>query len=106
MSTVYETMQSLVPITLFNKGMASKIFDRLHTERQLIVLKNNVPSAVILSPEEYIRLSEMAEDYALMLEAQKRLAASDGSTVSFDEVMKACGLTEADLEQTEEPGIA
>ena len=41
-------LKSLVPITQFNRGQASRIFDRLRTERQLVVLKNNQPAAVIL----------------------------------------------------------
>ena len=106
MSMVYETLNSLVSITQFNKGQASRIFDRLHTEKQLIVLKNNVPSAVIISPEEYIRLSEIAEDYALLLQAQERLASSDGHTTSFAEIMEENGITATDLEKIEEPEIA
>ena len=58
MAITADVLNSLVSITQFNKGQASKIFDRLRTERQLVVLKNNAPSAVILSPEEYERLSE------------------------------------------------
>lgn len=58
MSIVINNLNSLVPITMFNKGHASKIFDRLKTERQLVVLKNNTPLAVILSLEEYSRLSD------------------------------------------------
>lgn len=104
MSIAYNTLNSLVPITQFNKGQASKIFDRLTNEKQLIVLKNNVPAAVILSPEEYIRLSEMAEDHYLALEAQNRLAKSS-ETVSFDDVMKNAGITQADLDDAEEPDI-
>ena len=50
MAFTTDLLQSLVPITQFNRGQASRIFDRLHSERQLIVLKNNQPSAVILSP--------------------------------------------------------
>ena len=56
MAITADVLNSLVSITQFNKGQASKIFDRLRTERQLVVLKNNAPSAVILSPEEYERL--------------------------------------------------
>lgn len=73
MALTADLLQSLIPITQFNRGQASRIFDRLHTERQLIVLKNNQPSAVILSPEEYARLAEIEEDYFLLLEADKRL---------------------------------
>ena len=56
-------LNTLIPITQFNRGQAAKIFDRLRTEKRLIVLKNNQPSAVILSPEEYERLAEIEENY-------------------------------------------
>lgn len=62
-------LQSLVPISQFNKGQAAKIFDRLHSERELIVLKNNQPLAIILSPEEYTRLTETEKDCFLLWEA-------------------------------------
>lgn len=61
MAITAELLHSLVPISQFNKGQAAKIFDRLRSEKELIVLKNNQPSAVILSPEEYTRLTEIEE---------------------------------------------
>ena len=61
----------LIPISQFNKGQASKIFDRLRSEPELIVLKNNQPSAVILAPDEYIRLTEIEEDYNLLIGSGK-----------------------------------
>ena len=73
MAIASDFLQSLVPISQFNKGQAAKIFDRLRSEKELIVLKNNQPSAIILSPEEYTRLTEIEENYFLLLEANKRL---------------------------------
>ncbi len=105
MSIAQDTLNSLVSITQFNKGQASKIFDRLSSEKHLIVLKNNIPSAVILSPEEYIRLSEIAEDYALMVEAQTRIERSSAKTMSLEEVMKDCGISQEDIDNAEEPEI-
>lgn len=106
MSIAYETLNSLVSITQFNKGQASRIFDRLNTEKQLIVLKNNIPSAVIISPDEYIRLSEIAEDYCLLLEAQERLKNnSSKKALSFDDVMQNYGITESDIENAEDLDI-
>ena len=52
---------NLVSVTMFNQGQASKIFNRLHDEKQIVVLKNNVPTAVLLSPDEYDRLLSLAE---------------------------------------------
>ena len=96
-------MQSLVPISQFNKGQASKIFDRLHSERELIVLKNNQPSAIILSPEEYTRLTEIEEDYFLLLEANKRLEDNgNNKTLSFDSVMSNLEISEDELLDTED----
>lgn len=93
-------LKSLVSITQFNRGQASRIFDRLSTESQLIVLKNNQPSAVILSPEEYERLLEIEEDYLLMVEAQARLANNENMPAkSFEDVMNNLGITEEDLRQ-------
>lgn len=44
MAITADLLNSLVSVTQFNKGQASKIFDRLRTERQLVVLKNITPS--------------------------------------------------------------
>ena len=95
-------LNSLVPITQFNRGQASRIFDRLHTESQLVVLKNNQPAAVILSPEEYARLSEIEEDYFLLIEATKRLGDNNTPTTPLDEVMKELGITDDELADTED----
>ena len=95
-------LNSLVPITQFNRGQASRIFDRLHTESQLVVLKNNQPAAVILSPEEYARLSEIEEDYFLLIEATKRLADNNAPTTPMDEVMKELGITDDELASAED----
>ena len=93
----------LIPITQFNRGQASRIFDRLHSEPELIVLKNNQPSAVILSPDKYARLAEIEENYVLLLEATKRLAANqDNSAIPEADVMKHFGITDVDLEEVED----
>ena len=106
MAIAANLLQSLVPISQFNKGQAAKIFDRLHTERELIVLKNNQPSAIILSPEEYTRLTEIEEDYFLLLEANKRMEDNgNNKAISFDSVMRNLGIGEDELLDTEEVDI-
>lgn len=47
MAIASKLLQSLVPISSFNQGQASKIFDRLRSEKELIVLKNNQPSSFL-----------------------------------------------------------
>ena len=106
MALATDFLQSLVPISQFNKGQAAKIFDRLHSEKELIVLKNNQPSAVILSLEEYTRLTEIEEDYFLLLEANRRIEEiGDKKTVSLDSVMDHLGISKEELLDAEDADI-
>lgn len=106
MAITADLLQSLVPISQFNKGQAAKIFDRLRSERELIVLKNNQPSAIILSPEEYTRLTEIEEDYFLLLEANKRMEDNGNKkTISFDSIMDNLGINETEILEAEDVNI-
>ena len=99
-------MDCLVPISLFNKGQATKIFSRLRETKELFVLKNNQPSAVILAPEEYARLTEIEENYTLLLEATRRLEQNgDKSGISMETVMTELGIHPEELEEMEDVDI-
>ena len=97
MNETVRLMNSLVPMTQFNRGHAAQIFDRLRKERRLVVLKNNQPAAVILSPEEFSRLSELEEDFALLLEAEERLEHDRATSTPFEDVMSELGIREEEL---------
>lgn len=106
MANATNILNRFISISQFNKGKATQIFDRLHTEKELIVLKNNKPSAVILAPEEYTRLTEIEENYLLLLEANRRLtSAGDQSGISFENVLTHLGIREEELEETEDTVI-
>ena len=104
MAATAELLQSLVPISQFNRGQASRIFDRLSNEKELVVLKNNQPSAIILSPDEYARLTEIEEDYYLLLEANARLEKSE-KTIPFSDVLKNLGIDESEVLNAEDVEI-
>ena len=96
-------LNSFVSVSQFSKGQAARVFDRLQEESQLIVLKNNAPAAVLLSPAEYARLAEIEENYRLMLLAQERLANGNGSNaVTESEAMAALGITEDEIDAAED----
>lgn len=69
MITTASVLQSMIPVSRFNKGEAGKIFDELSRDKTKIVVKNNVPVAVLLSPAEYTRIIEENEDNLLVAEA-------------------------------------
>ena len=101
-----ETLKSLVSISQFSKGQATQVFDRLREEPQLVVLKNNVPAAILLSPNEFSRLAEIEENYSLLLMAQARLN-NRGLENAKDEhsVMTNLGITEEDILSAEDVEI-
>ena len=98
MAYTKDVLDRLVPITQFNRGQASRIFDRLNRENQIIVLKNNQPAAIILSPEEYRRLCEMEENYILLEETLGRLMDKNASTSTMEEVMEELNISKEELE--------
>lgn len=90
-------LDNIVSISEFSRGGASRAFEKAQGSTPVIVVKNNKPTAIITSPEEYAYLSETEEDFILLSEAIIRLARNDaGPTVPFDEVMARFGLLEAD----------
>lgn len=56
---ITKVLKQLIPITQFNKGKASQLFSRVQKGETLVVLKNNAPVAVVISPEDY----EIIEKY-------------------------------------------
>ncbi len=95
----------IVPITRFNRGEASKIFDEVSAVGTKVVLKNNTPAGYILSPAEFDRLTEIAENYELLMEAQERLASGTGKTLTESDMMNELGITEEELADSSEEEI-
>ena len=99
-------LDNLVSVTMFNKGHASKIFDRVKAEGKLVVLKNNAPSAVIVSPEEYARLTAIEENYYLLTLAEERMKANEGTpSLSEDEALTRLGVTAQEIDAADEVDI-
>jgi len=89
---------TLVPISRFNKGEASKIFDEIKDTGYKIVVKNNTPACVMLTPERYQEMIEMIEDLYLIELVEERLKADPQETHSFEEMLAEDGVSIDDLE--------
>ena len=97
--SVMGMMKTIVPITRFNKGEANKIFDEVETSGTKIVLKNNKPACVLLSPAQYESLMEMLSDFLLYSEAEKRTASNkDEENISHEAMMKELGISQESLD--------
>jgi antitoxin StbD len=92
-------MSSLVPISRFNKGEANKIFEEVRQTGFKIVLKNNSPACVLLTPENYEQMLETIENYRLFIEAEKRTAnVKPEDFIPSEKAMRELGISETDLE--------
>ena len=99
--SIREIMDAIVPISRFNRGEASKIFEEVDARGVKVVLKTNTPVCVLMQPARYEEMVDALEDYALFFEAQQRLKQAGSKTISQEEVLKDLGLTQADLDQVE-----
>ena len=92
-----------VPISRFNKGEAGKILDELNSSGIKVVMKNNIPAGVLLSPERYLEVMEAAENYSLLMEANKRLETGESKEpLSHEEVLRRLNLTQAELDDVDD----
>ena len=99
--SVDNIMNSIIPITRFNRGEASKIFDEVSESGVKIVFKNNVPACVLIDPKQYDEMINALEDYALLLEAQNR-ESKPQTAVSETDVLSELGITEEELREDED----
>lgn len=100
--SVMGMMKTIVPITRFNKGEANKIFDEVETSGTKIVMKNNKPACVLLSPAQFESLMEMLSDYLLYSEAEKRTASNkDEENISHEAMMKELGISQESLDEVD-----
>ena len=95
-------LNSIVPISRFNKGEANKIFDEVNKSGFKIVVKNNKPACVLITPETYQEMIEIIENYNLYIEAEKRMKnASVNDFVSSDDVIHDLGIKKDELNDIE-----
>lgn len=98
-NSVLNIMNAMIPITRFNEGEAAKIFDEVETTGTKIVVKNDLPACVLVSPSQYEALMEMLSDYLLVIEAERRMTDNDDSeNISHEEMMKELGITDSELD--------
>ena len=98
-------LDALIPISRFNKGEANKIFDEVKLSGFKIVVKNNAPTCVLLTPEKFKEMSDMIDDRYLLALAEERMKNDTAATRSFEEVLAKDGLTLADIEAMEDVEI-
>lgn len=99
---VRSAIENTVSISLFNRGLAGKIFDEVKRCGAKVVMKNNAPECVLISLDEYIRLLDEVNDARLLMAAAERMADFDPSAlISQEYVDQELGFVPSDYENTD-----
>lgn len=97
-----ELFKNMVSVTELNKGNASKIIDEMKKTGYKVILKNNSPEAVLITPdqfEELISLREEVLDMSLGIEALKRLNSYNSQeSISHEDILKEFGISREELD--------
>lgn len=109
-ATLLDLTERLVPISDFSQGKAGKIFnDVAENNNEYIILKNNQPTAVLLSVKEYREIQEKSaklEELMEKIENIRLLKLAEGregdSTSSFETFVKEQGFSMEELEEISE----
>ena len=103
MASVVSAICDTISISLFNRGLAGKIFSDVKKSGPKVVMKNNTPEVVLMSPEEYLRLMDEVNDARLLMIAADRMDHyQSASVISQEDMDHRLGISESDLEGFEE----
>lgn len=106
MANIASAIRNTIPISLFNRGLAGKIFEEVKQCGAKVVMKNNTAECVLLSPDEYIQLIDEVNDARLLTMANTRMAKADPSSfVPADQLYAEMGITQTDLDEIGEVDI-
>lgn len=112
--TLLDLTERLVPISDFSQGKAGKIFnDVAENDNEYIILKNNQPTAVLLSVKEYREIQDKSakleellgkiENIKLLKLAESRSSEqTDEHTTSFETFVQEQGYSMEELEDISE----
>ena len=99
---IRNVVDSIVPITRFNRGEAGKVFEEVDQYGVKVVVKNNVPACILMKPEQYDAMMEALEDYALYIEARNREEqALSEPNMSADSLKALLQITPGELDDVE-----
>ena len=99
MGKVRDAIDNTVSISLLNKGYAGQIFDDVRTTGTKVVIKNNVPECVLMSPDEYLSLLDELSEMRAAATAALRLDGINPKSLLTEEEFSARTNAPALIEQ-------
>ena len=98
MIDISSAIKNTISISLFNRGMAGKVFEEVKRSGSKVVMKNNAPECVLMAPDEYVRLMDEVNDARLLALAVSRMEHFDPKKlISGEDVYRELGITAEDI---------
>ena len=98
MLNIVSAIRDTIPISLFNRGLAGKIFEEVKQHGAKVVMKNNAAECVLISPDEFMRLMDEVNDARLLTIATERMEKyAPDSVIDADTLYNDLGITQEDL---------
>ena len=85
MKSIRSAIENTVSISLFNKGLAGKIFDEVKVSGAKVVMKNNSAECILLSPDEYLSILDEINKMKSVVIATERLEGINPNNLITDE---------------------
>jgi len=99
MANITSAIRDTISISLFNRGLAGKIFEDVKQSGAKVVMKNNSAECVLLSPEEYVKIMDEVNDARLLSLANERMQNFNSENlISSEALYKELGITKEDLD--------
>ena len=99
MANITSAIRDTISISLFNRGLAGKIFEDVKQSGAKVVMKNNAAECVLMSPNEYVKLMDELNDARLLSLANERMHNFDASDlIASEKLYKELGITIEDLD--------
>ncbi len=99
MANITSAIRDTISISLFNRGLAGKIFEDVKQSGAKVVMKNNSAECVLMSPEEYVKIMDEVNDARLLSLANERMQNFNSANLIPSEALyKELGITKEDLD--------
>ena len=99
MDAILNGTSTTVPFSAFEEGKARQIFAEVRRSgTKIVVNDDDSAECILMSPEDYLKMSDDYNDVRLMAVAEDRLNHFDRSKlISAEELYKELGITDEDI---------
>ena len=80
------SLDNIMSISELSHGGVSKAVSRVEDGNPIVVMRNNKPAAIIISPDDYRMYTEAKDNLDLYVEASERMNHDDGTRLNMNEV--------------------